>query len=411
MPDTVAVITSRADSVNSICTYGVPFSAREGHGEVLALRDGQRTVASESFASGDRAVWDASVPTGGCAHLTAGPTEAAPDSLLFSHNGSALSYRRLRSGDCPDWMAADVCLCFAPDVNLDSTMTPVVEHIMKYQYDVDIWRCNNSSPTTVPEAYAETVCANEAYDRDYPNGHRYAQRPILMIVGEGINPDQFYGDGNFCALGVCESFSMMTDLDGSGRPEGPVTVIFATTASYILKACQYADEFNDANANPHGGVAVFLGDAYDCDPNDSDPTWQEGPYERLLAAYEGGGCPVRCKLRESMAPCNRSVLGPAGRDCLDRGVRDLWVQGVSTWEGSVTALWDLGYPPTVQQRVVIFAPQCQSVAHWWGKEVNFSHMDGCLFVRGNTVGRRSRRDRVSMGIDSQQHNLSRLMVG
>jgi len=177
------------------------------------------------------------------------------------------------------------------------------------------------------------------------------------------------GDADICPYGTCNSYSLITDTNGDSLPDGPVTWIpatkTATETDTLARACLSADQFNSGQyRDPSGSVAVFIGDKLY--HGDYEPSWDSYESQALTGMYAGNGHPVRCVLRESSYPdtVNEWPAHDAGRACLASGVQDLWVWGLATNAGKLTQF--LVPPVSTTQRIMVFAPTCESANCWAG---------------------------------------------
>jgi hypothetical protein len=365
-PETLAVVPGIGEGPGSWCGYGIPSVQTGGFGEIVERKNGTFAKASELFEPEVAPESWVEVGPGTCLEAPEDTVSAVPDSVL-EHTPSGFIWHVIGSGPREEDPQEDDCA----DVVVYGTgaeqtwMARARDHIDNYQTQGRALRARcfvgNENPLTARENYRDVVRANDAWnDQIPPPQHVYPSQPLLMILGNYVHKIMVEDNLNICN-GFCGSLSAITDLNNDTVPDGAVTQIPASTYQQLSQACQMADDWNQGNfVDPDEAVAIFLGDRYSA--TEADPEWEDDPWQSLARTYQWSGHPLRCMLRESSyAPNDWPGTCGAGRSCLEGGVRDLWVQGLSTTYNDLTHLLCPGsYPAQEKQRVMLFAPTCYS---------------------------------------------------
>jgi hypothetical protein len=128
----------------------------------------------------------------------------------------------------------------------------------------------NTSPATAHAQYMLLRQRNMSYNDtwgDVENEH-YPDTPMLILVGYPtvlMYPNADCAHCDECGVNGCSSYTLITDVDADGIPDGPVSLIPALTTAEVTQACHMADEWNTGLwRDPERGVAVFMGDERAC---------------------------------------------------------------------------------------------------------------------------------------------------
>jgi hypothetical protein len=230
-------------------------------------------------------------------------------------------------------------------------------------YDIAAVSGQTNNPAGYKNLYAYVAANNVAYNAEHPGGRWYDPKPLLVVVGTGILPMSQEGNPDLCDSGQCRSYSLITDLDDDGHPDGAVTWIPALVEDGLATPCNSADEFNAGTyLDPEEGAtaAVFIGDCYYL--GGCDPEWDANEMTALVGTYTGNNHQVKGVLRET---AYSGGWAGAGQSCLEEGVQDLWIEGLATNPYRLTPFLSPGTNPVSrEQRLYVFAPDCESLDYW-----------------------------------------------
>jgi hypothetical protein len=390
--DTVAVVQSAGDGRGLWCGYATPHNSQAGYCEVLEIRDEWVDASSGTFEIDDTTTAWRPVSTGDCVEATIGLRDTPADTVQHFEGDSvvsiAVSELDERTGD--EWCGHVVTWMNTDQFAFSEWENTVRPHVERYQtehldfYRIQGWGAPGNDPSGAEEIYDRVAAANTAYNASHPLEWPYPDHPLLLIIGTDVLPTSKWGDPGICPLGQCLSYSLITDTDDDGRPDGPVTWIPSKAIDGLATPCNSADEFNSGEyRNPAGAVAVFLGDCFNQTTCNSQ--WQAQRIEMLTGRYGENGRPIRGVLRETALS---SGWAEAGRACLESGVSDLWIQGLQTNEERLTKfLSPPGYPVSTNQRIMVFAPTCNSLDLWTGgyEDVHLRKMMFPTYYGGSTL--------------------------
>jgi hypothetical protein len=382
-PETIATVAASPGSGScQLKSYAMPYSATQySEGDIM------ETSVSPALARGagfdfdvrpsdwpNKVVGDAT-PLPACS----GAREAPLDSVLTGMDSLFVAARiGDRSRDLPeDYYCADVVICGSSETT-ESRVLRVWEQVQQYHTSQgNVNKCRlaltNSNLATARSVYRDVATANFEYNEAHVGGgnRHYPVRPLMMLVGDDFLPMQLDDADGVCGLnGMCYSYSLVTDLDSDGTPDGATTLVPGATIEEVDAICHNADEFNSGDAeyvDPQRGVLLLGGDVPfyyhgDCTTDTSIPvglSWVRSAYgnsympERGFLLLSDYGCPV-----DEASACE------AGMSALAQGVRDVWVQGTDTGQ----RLWlpQLCNDVSVgrKQRVVLIGPSCMTASSY-----------------------------------------------
>jgi hypothetical protein len=267
--------------------------------------------------------------------------------------GDILAYSSTGHGDWLDLVATQV------------TLTPQDSH---GQYFSCKKIAGNTGPSAIRAAYAAVLDANMAWNEEHIGAQEkhYEIPPVLIVVGDCsvVEPITFDNEPyNHCGVNACRSYALLTDIDDDGIGEGPVSVIPGETPAEIERACDTADDWNDnRDVSPSGSALVLLGDR--AIGGDYEPLpWFTEKFAYLFQLMDGEWHqPLRGFLRESDFEFDAiDEMAQASGSLVNRGVRDVWLQGYSTDYSHLTRFVNyLDLTWTRRQRVLVYAPSCQT---------------------------------------------------
>jgi hypothetical protein len=295
------------------------------------------------------------------------PPAAAADSMWVL---SGDSIRRVRAFDreqsnWPDDYCADVMVCSTSNMMFWFTLT--FEHVATILADDGVplkpvgFSSMDGSPMAVRANFEQVRAANLAYNASH-GGHDFRPNPIVMLGGTQFSPLEDPCCDEICGVNGCASFARITDIDGDGMGEGPVTVVPAETWEELALALQYAEEYNAGTyVDPEGGVAILVGDRID---EDAGP-WLAETMGNIHAVYATSGQPVRCTLVESeFGYLDLEEMCAAMEECVAGGVADIWIEGFQTNWVRLTEFFKQSCLAETRSRCGVFAPSCLTGAYY-----------------------------------------------
>src|SRR6185295_5548857 len=158
--------------------------------------------------------------------------------------------------------------------------------------------------------------------------------PEVYVVGDLfptpiVNTSTFTSDPNHgCGRSTCYSDFILYDLDGDGRPNGPISRIPARTAADANRAEHFAHEFtNDMNVDMTHRLLEMSGDM--ATGATSPSGWPDDALASVTTDFQAVGYTLKPVLRESEIP------DPNGRvssfvTSLNQGARELFGIGGDT---------------------------------------------------------------------------------
>lgn len=383
--DTLAVVRGLGtEGEGRLRTYAVPVSNVGAYGEVIA-RDGRGRVSnSRRFLWTERPpeldYWlsENDTPLSPGERGVAGNMFEMKDGELFPvgvHVNARASTDQLPTLTTPCDGCADVVV-----YSSNSTFVPPVEsHVHSYHTEgganlLKVRSFVGGTDAAGVSAVLQSVReANIAWNAECDGcGRTYPGLvgPTLVIVGDssplvvGVEsfPDDEY---NTCALSTdCYSYFDIADFDHDGKPECPVQIIPANTIAEVQRAVAAADDWNAGRfVQNQGRLGMFCGDEL----GTASPPMVE-QMQRVADGYAADGQPNAPMLVESQVPLSQRI--GAGASLVNSGIRDLWVEGLATnpwgWTDFMRSLsqqYEVGQL-TTKQRVMVFAPGCQTGANW-----------------------------------------------
>ncbi len=261
-----------------------------------------------------------------------------------------------------DSLCADVVIYSS----VSNFIAPVRNHVVGQGLKVRSF-VGSSNPADATTTYAAVVQANADHHAacdTMPPAHRcprlYPEDPLLTIVGDSwpatVSHKRFADEYERCNRTWCHSDFDITDTNGDGRPEGPVTRIPAETLEEVERCVEAAQDFNNGvNVDGDFHLITLAGDL------------EAGGYQRAVEimdevedAYAPKGYLLRPMLKESDYPIysDRKV---AGAQAINAGVLELWGLGywanTNVWPGYFVTLYNTDSLKT-KQRFVGWIPGC-----------------------------------------------------
>ncbi len=222
-------------------------------------------------------------------------------------------------------------------------------------------------PSSVTDALEETIAANFDFNEEHlPNRFPVHPGPVVVLVGDAspvvVRTPTMEDEHEACGDWDCRTYFDLVDLNQDGRPEAPIQVIPAQTVQDVWDICDRAEEWNDGDwVEPSGSVAVFMDDLH----SGAQRTFLNEALS-ITEDYGNAGIPSRGINLDSQNQSGTQCA--AGATLINRGVRDLWVMGRQTTQDNWTrGMHDCNLGAlTRKQRLVVFAPNCQTAAIWRG---------------------------------------------
>ncbi len=286
----------------------------------------------------------------------------------------------LRCGNNPTYVAdlppdSTNCADVVVYSSVASFLSPVVSHLSSYGLKVRAF-VGSTDPADATTVYGDVLQANITYNTEcefYPGGcpRLFTEHPLLVIVGDAdpliVGYKSFEDEHDRCRRYSCKSDFDITDVDGDGEPEGPVTRIPAETLDDVNRAILAADEF-DSGVNVDIGfhLVTLAGDTQDGGYVDAVNLLTD-----VEEAYRSMGYIPRDMLKESDYPdyYDRVVVGP---DVINRGTLELWGIGYTTdsdmWPGAFFVAATL----TALGRSSGLSLGCQGVSRAWFTTILFT---------------------------------------
>jgi hypothetical protein len=341
-------------------------------GDVIVRDESGRSLWSAVFASGDSTESAPMLRDGECVRTYADSENlAAPADTVYELRGDHFVPRSLNP---PDSMMEPPHDADCADVLVYGTVSnpywysTVGRQVTGYSQGTRSLKAvsyssgGNTSPATAHAQYMLLRSRNIAYNNTWGEleGKQYPVTPMLILLGDpGV---AHYSDTDCegcvaCGASGCRSYALITDVDGDGIQDGPVSLIPCRSDEEVAKACQMADEWNAGEwRDPGRGVAVFAGDVVA--GNQDVPAFRneaEGLYARLCSSINA---PRGFLAHSDLFYPWAYFEGEAAEVILDTGVSELWTFGLATGASGLPFIHPLG--SSRKQRVVIIAPTCQS---------------------------------------------------
>jgi hypothetical protein len=323
--------------------------------------------------------------------LEIGATEPPgdPKPLVEIVEGEAVPIELRRSGGSPgsldsppsDALCADAVIYSSEQSFLWEVQAHLGREGLKYRSFV-----GTHDPEDTRTAYGVVLQANEDYQtacQSYPGGcdkeYPVSPGPLLIISG-GVSivwhahvPTE-HGECTNTYPPECMSDLDMTDVDGDGTPDGPVTRILADESGDVYHICHSAEDFNHGRYLDEGlHLVTTIGD---CSQDDSSRCggWPVDFVGDIRAAYLDMGYAPHPTLFASdylpFSPADAKV--EACRNQINAGVMEMWGVDVDDtyelrWPGRFICANN--YPASLletRQRFVAWLPGCQTVSTWYG---------------------------------------------
>jgi hypothetical protein len=160
---------------------------------------------------------------------------------------------------------------------------------------------------------------------------------------------------------------MIYDVTGDGNADGEINVVPCDTVEQLESLITATEQWNQSQfVDPAGTLQVLCGDRKD---DDSSP---ELPVDMTYIedVYRTSGNAVASMLRESQyGRFDFEEMREASYAAINGGRRDIWLQGLTTRVDDLTEFinerhWFDIARLTTKQRIMVFAPTCESGAIW-----------------------------------------------
>ncbi len=233
----------------------------------------------------------------------------------------------------------------------------------------------SEDPEEIRSLYRQIAQANQDYNANNQDSP-YRQWPILQIVGDGnmviteedtiqMGPHQFvWEDGQYggSGNGIWCSYSLMTDTDGDGIPNGPVVVL---PMHDFVHAQIHADAVEHWNSNgPMGNeVLLCLDDTYG---GVSSPWLESKMFNEFETSYVNPqGMRLKAVMKESdYLPTDnwvetRNQMIEDGTSMINSGVAEVWYTGLAAGPRTHTYFLEGVNEWTRPQEFLLYGPTCQ----------------------------------------------------
>ncbi|MHA1813818.1 MAG: C25 family cysteine peptidase, partial [Candidatus Thorarchaeota archaeon] len=301
-------------------------------------------------------------------------------------------------------------------------LSPVVQHCQREGLKVRAF-LGSSNPDDARLAYSEVYEANNTYEDEcleYPGGcDRHYGRPLLIIVGDAgdsciVAHEHFPDEHDRCSQPSCRSDYDITDLDGDGIPEGPVTRIPAETLEEVELAVNAAEEFNNGVKTDHGFHVVLMAGDYDYGRYETGPLPEE-----VLGDVSDGYASVGYQPRPILVESHYETHGErteAARDQINAGVLEMWgfgyVTSGITWPGGfiTNSQYDMNHL-TTPQHVIAWIPNCEITAAWqWYGSLGAPIVEAFMFNDSTRTNLAACVGHLSGGWDFQHEDFAHLLL-
>ncbi|MFH1278997.1 MAG: hypothetical protein ABIK65_11555 [Candidatus Eisenbacteria bacterium] len=231
----------------------------------------------------------------------------------------------------------------------------------------------DGSPEDITAAYSYTHSSNVSRNGEIGED-RYPvwPGPELYLVGRssdgsvrtGSWPDDEWEN---CNQPSCRGDFDYTDVDGDGRPNGPVSRIFAVSSEEVARYVHFSELYNESGSGASSTVLLCAGDLdYGSGGSFPGPDLWLDRVESGLARIPGLGPAVRFRRSGYGSSEEASAAGTA---LVNAGVRQIWAMGPLSGYRRIPSSVFFGTNFDADslvrdQAFILFAPGCEVAADW-----------------------------------------------